>query len=492
MNLTIDTTTPRGRARGLRGLAGLAFALVTACGGTTGFDNPPPPTVNMDASVAPPVMDASPIVQPMDATVTDAGGDAAADDDSVIERPPPQDTGVPLGSTMDSGSTDAAPSSSNGRAVTTASIFGALGPDCLWCTTMNGCFDPTQLGGTCEDAQKNGFGCGVGSNVADSGASGNVAGGGAADGGDGGGTSGFSAGTYFAPTNPTGTIKCYSDICTKTLDDIFASQCAASLQETPCLCGTSDAGDCLSGKVLPMGPVLPDYEIDFPMVTPGVLTESLTIQMWFTNQSYGAGQANSLVQCSAAFGCNTCFGGPLDGGSQTATPDSGGALTQAILSAQSSDCLSCAQSSGCLNPQIGGSCEDTPGMATLSGQTLSDGRTCAGLFGSSTPSETQVCLSTLQAIFASGCQPTPQDPVTFCLSSGVGIPATLSDDYTCEFGQSGPGLQQQGGPLTFVDQSLGAGRANALAQCLGANSCNSCFHPAPEAGAPEAGPGADH
>jgi hypothetical protein len=473
MNQHIARKAASSRPDGLARLATLALAIVAACGGTVGFENSPPGTTS-DASVAPSV-DAPPVEHPVDASVADTG----TDDDSVIERPPARDTGAPSGPAMDDGSVDAGPNGGNGRPVTTSSLFAAFGPDCLWCTVMNGCLDPAQFGGTCEVARSFGSGCdcGMGSQ--------------GADGGSGGGDAssvGGGACTFHVPTNPTDAIKCYSDICTRTLEDIFSTQCAASLQETPCLCGATDPAACLGGSAVPTGPLVPDYEIDFP-VTPGLKTEGPSIQMYFTDQSYGAGQANELVQCSAAYGCTTCFGG-VDGGIDAGAPytGAGGAATQAILSAQSSDCLSCAQSTGCLDPQMGGSCEDTPGTATLPGQTLSDGGTCAGAFGSSSPTETQLCLGTLQAIFASGCQPTAQDPVTLCLS-GATISRGLADQYLCGGFPDPSDPQEQ---KRFVDRTLGAGRANALAQCLGANRCDSCFHGAPEAGAPEAGAGADH
>ena len=90
-------------------------------------------------------------------------------------------------------------------------------------------------------------------------------------------------------------------MCLKTLTDIFASKCAAVLQETPCLCGSTNTQACLEATAPPTGPVLPDYTCDFNT------TSTPTILARFRTQTFGAGQANALVQCVAQSDCK-CFG----------------------------------------------------------------------------------------------------------------------------------------------------------------------------------------
>jgi len=139
----------------------------------------------------------------------------------------------------------------------TEDILREQGSDCLPCAQRNGCFDPAQLGGTCESTKGSGTTCGT-------------------------------AATETA-------------ICLKTLDDIFSSRCAATMQLTPCLCGSTDPAACLSGAAAPAGPVYADYGCDFKS------TSGMKIQGAFTDQLFGAGQANALVQCVAAYSCG-CFG----------------------------------------------------------------------------------------------------------------------------------------------------------------------------------------
>jgi hypothetical protein len=341
-----------------------------------------------------------------------------------------------------------------------------------------------QHGGTCEDAERFGFACGVGS--ADAGIIGTELG---TDGG-----TPYSGPIYRAGVDSKNVAHCYNDICTQTLEDIISTGCAASLQETPCLCGATDTGMCLAGMAAPTGPLVQDYEIGFSLTgergTPGVGKD---IQADFVTPLNGSGQANALVQCVAAFGCTSCLGatagdgGANDGGTDARgpAPDAGrgavdgGETTQGLLSAQSPDCLSCAQSTGCLGAQLGGACEDVPGQTTLYAQQLSDGKMCADVMGSTNPWEADVCLDTLGAIFKSPCVPTPQDPVTLCLSTATG----LVDLYICAFNAQPINYQTQ---LKFVDRSLGAGQANALAQCLAASGCANCFPSVPDAGAPGA------
>jgi hypothetical protein len=100
----------------------------------------------------------------------------------------------------------------------------------------------------------------------------------------------------------------YTANCLQTLSDLFASHCADSLTLTPCLCGNdpSAAEPCLEGVVPPAGPLVADYANSFHS------TNGKAIKDNFTMQTFGAGQANAIVQCLAAFDCLCCFG--HDGG----------------------------------------------------------------------------------------------------------------------------------------------------------------------------------
>jgi hypothetical protein len=120
----------------------------------------------------------------------------------------------------------------------------------------NGCLDPAQLGGRCEDPP------------------------------------GYVPSACGAGVTETA-------ICLKTLSDIFASKCAATGQLIPCLCGTTDETACLSGAATPTGPVYPDYACDFPP-GPGLLRTDFYVPL------FGAGRANAIVACAQNSGCN-CF-----------------------------------------------------------------------------------------------------------------------------------------------------------------------------------------
>jgi hypothetical protein len=133
---------------------------------------------------------------------------------------------------------------------------------CSRCAIDNGCLDPLQMGGSCEDT------LGLASDCASL------------------------IGTGSTPTE--------TRVCLKTLKDMFVSQCAVTMQLTPCLCGTTDPSECLSGTIPPDGALYPIYSCDFR-------TSSVpAIQGNFTNQSFGAGQANALAQCLGSFACD-CF-----------------------------------------------------------------------------------------------------------------------------------------------------------------------------------------
>jgi hypothetical protein len=136
------------------------------------------------------------------------------------------------------------------------------GGDCLSCVESNGCFDPTNLGGTCED------------------------------------TTGTAPAACGAAIGGAASVS-ETAVCISTLKQIFTSMCAATQQLTPCLCGSADAAACLAGTAAPNGPLLPIYQCELGTTGP-------QISAAFLNQATGAGQANSIAQCAGAFGCS-CF-----------------------------------------------------------------------------------------------------------------------------------------------------------------------------------------
>jgi hypothetical protein len=145
---------------------------------------------------------------------------------------------------------------------TTQGILDAQGPDCFPCALRNGCLDPMLQGGTCESTT------GVAPTAC-----------------------GALLGTEAAPSE--------AKTCLATLRAIFASGCASTRDETACLCGGGDPGACLAGSEPPTGPVVPLYSCDFDGTNAALTSD-------FTNQAFGVGQANALVQCLAIFSCD-CF-----------------------------------------------------------------------------------------------------------------------------------------------------------------------------------------
>jgi hypothetical protein len=98
--------------------------------------------------------------------------------------------------------------------------------------------------------------------------------------------------------------------------------------------------------------------------------------------------------------------------------------------------------------------------------------------GTTSITETQVCLATLDTIFVSGCAGSGQ--LTQCLCGATDATACLGGQapaqgpvlplYVCDFGTSNtPTIVSD-----FTLQSFGAGQANALAECAGAFGCH-CF-----------------
>jgi hypothetical protein len=143
------------------------------------------------------------------------------------------------------------------RSHTTMTILSEQGKDCLDCAERSGCLDAKQHGNPCEGAS--GFATGCGEGVTE------------------------------------------TEMCIRTLMGVFSSKCAATLQQVPCLCGATDAEECLRGTTVPTGPLYRDYACDFKTTDVGA------IQANFRETKYGVGLANTIVQCVAESEC-TCFG----------------------------------------------------------------------------------------------------------------------------------------------------------------------------------------
>jgi hypothetical protein len=94
-----------------------------------------------------------------------------------------------------------------------------------------------------------------------------------------------------------------ANVCLAVLDTVFTSKCAATLQETPCLCGATPTAGCLAGTATPTGAGFDEYACDFDTTSSGTIQQ---IGADFTVPKFGAGMANGLIQCAAAFGCD-CF-----------------------------------------------------------------------------------------------------------------------------------------------------------------------------------------
>jgi hypothetical protein len=139
----------------------------------------------------------------------------------------------------------------------TTELLKARGPDCLACAQRNGCLDAHESGGSCDDLRGEAPMCGPGVTE--------------------------------------------RDVCYAALGEVFRSKCAETLQEAPCLCGATDIIGCMDGTATPTGPLYALYACDFKTQDAVVITRD------FREGSYGAGVANSLVQCVAGYGCD-CFG----------------------------------------------------------------------------------------------------------------------------------------------------------------------------------------
>jgi hypothetical protein len=270
----------------------VALAILAGCGGTTGLEHIDAGLEGNDSSALDRVVtdsatqdhaiaaDARPETGgPTDgdtADATDAAVDPSMDDPSRVtpDRPPPKDTGA-TSATSDSSLEDgAAPDAGPGGVVydldaSTESILAKQSPACLTCAEDNGCLDPAQQGGYCEQ------------NTDDAG------------------------GPLYAAMGGLTQV----EMCRKTMDDIFSSGCAFPSGLNPCICGDAQAAQCLAGTAPPNGAAYQDYVDDFNTTVISTIFQDLLVQ-----HPYGAGLANALVACLNQSACN-CFAVPTgDGG----------------------------------------------------------------------------------------------------------------------------------------------------------------------------------
>jgi hypothetical protein len=138
---------------------------------------------------------------------------------------------------------------------------------CSACMAASGCLDPTKQGGSCETV------------------------------------SGNASNACEAVLGASSTVT-EKQVCLHTLKDVFSSGCSWSEREIPCLCGATDTQDCFSAHAqAPNGPTSADYICDFGTSSPPALQTDLLVT------SRGAGQATSILECAAKFGCD-CFPTP--------------------------------------------------------------------------------------------------------------------------------------------------------------------------------------
>jgi hypothetical protein len=288
-----------------RRIAAIALALLAACGGTTGMVG----CLGGGDSEAP-AADGSRDGSGVDGPERDDGGaptDATAIDRTIPTRPPKQDAVAPSGPEGGNLNSDAPGGPSGGGdalvltgdsgTLTTLSILAAQGPGCLYdtiadasddvghplppfmqpgCMVINGCLDPSMQGGTCELLSE----------------------------------AGALPLQHYASALPDNQM-CMAiigtepvsetTICLNVLSRISTSQCAATGETTPCLCGSTDRNGCLGGTATPMGALYDSYVCDFDT------TDSKTIQTDVVVPRFGAGMATGLAQCAAAYSC-PCFG----------------------------------------------------------------------------------------------------------------------------------------------------------------------------------------
>jgi hypothetical protein len=137
--------------------------------------------------------------------------------------------------------------------------------------------------------------------------------------------------------------------------------------------------------------------------------------------------------------------------------------TREILSALAKDCLPCAEENGCFDPkQSGGLCELATGNSKISGV-----------------SETSLCLDALRCIFTSKCANGGEESGCFCGRTDVvacmeGRTPPLGScvaEFKKDFGDDSKTIYKE-----FINPAYGAGRANALIQCV-IPLCPSCRIP---------------
>jgi hypothetical protein len=136
--------------------------------------------------------------------------------------------------------------------------------------------------------------------------------------------------------------------------------------------------------------------------------------------------------------------------------------TRDMLSALADDCLSCAEQNGCLDATQGSGVCETVAAKKDAGAT-----------------ETSLCIDTLRCVFASKCgNPGHQNDcicgktdVTDCMSGASPPTGTCVAVYKKDFGDDGKFIYHE-----FVNQTFGAGRANAIAQCV-TQLCPTCRIP---------------
>lgn len=137
--------------------------------------------------------------------------------------------------------------------------------------------------------------------------------------------------------------------------------------------------------------------------------------------------------------------------------------TREILKMMDDECLSCSEQNGCLDPAMqGGVCETVEGKPKKGDL-----------------SEAALCLETLRCVFGSKC-----------IRSGLQMECVCGkiDPMECMTGKKEPvgtcvglyrddfGTDARTMLASFVDMNLGAGRANAIAQCA-TTFCPTCRMP---------------
>jgi hypothetical protein len=141
----------------------------------------------------------------------------------------------------------------------------------------------------------------------------------------------------------------------------------------------------------------------------------------------------------------------------------GAKSTRDILTALSKDCLACAEKNDCLKPERGGGlCEQMSGKSKVSGK-----------------DEKELCLEALRCIFTSKCANTGEETpclcgatdVLQCMKGEAPPRGACVTEFKNDFGDNGKLMYDE-----FINQGYGAGRANALVQCV-VPLCPTCRFP---------------